>query len=91
MVRGAQCRTQQRSFLPLANVDDALYWDLYSRINECFHGDTNLAPLFSRKPTVLVVDDQAEMAETIADGLRDRGWVATPVASMACTTPGSAN
>src|SRR5690242_15965638 len=30
---------------------------------------------------VLVVDDQLAMAETIADGLADRGYEATPVAS----------
>jgi DNA-binding NtrC family response regulator len=33
------------------------------------------------KPTVLVVDDKLDMAETIADGLRDRGWGATALAS----------
>jgi two-component system response regulator HydG len=30
---------------------------------------------------VLVVDDKLDMAETIADGLRDRGWGATALAS----------
>lgn len=32
-------------------------------------------------PEVLVVDDRLDMAETIADGLRDRGWSATALAS----------
>ncbi len=32
-------------------------------------------------PRVLVVDDKIDMAETIADGLRDRGWSAVATAS----------
>src|SRR5580693_8267276 len=35
----------------------------------------------SNKPRVLVVDDEREMAEMVADGLADRGYDATPVAS----------
>ncbi len=34
-----------------------------------------------RKPRVLVVDDDAAMAETLAEGLVDRGWDAVAIAS----------
>ena len=40
-----------------------------------------LAPARSRRPRVLVVDNHAEMAETTAEGLIDRGFCATSVAS----------
>jgi two-component system, NtrC family, response regulator HydG len=40
-----------------------------------------LSPPSREKPTVLVVDDKLDMAETLADGLRDRGWGATALAS----------
>jgi two-component system response regulator HydG len=33
------------------------------------------------KARVLIVDDKVDMAETIAEGLRDLGWDATPLAS----------
>src|SRR5262245_1953851 len=35
----------------------------------------------SRRPRVLVVDDQFPMAETLAEGLLDRGYEAVPIAS----------
>ena len=34
-----------------------------------------------RRPRVLVVDDSAEMAHSIADGLSDRGYEAVPISS----------
>jgi two-component system, NtrC family, response regulator HydG len=34
-----------------------------------------------RKPRVMVVDDRAEMAETLADGLRDHGYDGVPMSS----------
>jgi two-component system response regulator HydG len=40
-------------------------------------------PMSERKPTVLVVDDEKEMAEMIADGLDERGYRATPCSSGA--------
>ena len=35
------------------------------------------------RPRVLVVDDQFEMAETLAEGLEERGYDATPCGSSA--------
>jgi two-component system response regulator HydG len=44
-------------------------------------GTSNVSPPSQKPPSVLIVDDKLEMAETIADGLRDRGWDATALAS----------
>jgi two-component system response regulator HydG len=38
-------------------------------------------PAARDRPRVIVVDDKLDMAEVIADGLRDFGWDATPLAS----------
>ena len=53
-----------------------------------------MPPRKCRAPRVLVVDDELEMAEMLADGLADRGYRTTAVASSeeavaACATSAS--
>lgn len=43
--------------------------------------DTNASPERRKRPRVLVVDDQFPMAETLADGLSERGFDAVPCSS----------
>jgi two-component system response regulator HydG len=45
------------------------------------NNDLNMAAERRRKPRVLVVDDQLAMAETLADGLCERGYDAKPLDS----------
>jgi two-component system response regulator HydG len=44
-------------------------------------GTSNLSPASHGSARILVVDDKFDMADTIADSLRDRGWEATALAS----------